>query len=68
MIVDTVDREVQALDRGPPAGATLALVDNGTGAIFLQGAVDLPDQLLTRLLILRLGLLVEQLLQVLVAV
>src|SRR6266566_6103485 len=44
-IVHAVDHRRQALDPGVPAGCAAQVEDDRPGALFLQPAVDLPDQL-----------------------
>src|SRR5437773_2699431 len=45
-VVDAVDHRRQALDPWVPAGRAAHVEDDRPGALFLQSAVDLPDQLL----------------------
>ena len=48
-VVDAVDHHRQALDVGLPAGRGAVVKDDRPGAVLLQLAVDLPDQLLALL-------------------
>ena len=44
-VVHAVDHRRQALDLGMPAGRAADVEDDRPGALFLQPAVDIPDQL-----------------------
>src|SRR5688572_25956102 len=68
VIVDRVDRQFDAFRLRPPAGGALAVLDHRAGAVLLQPLVDLPDQLPAGLDVGHARLLVEQLLDLRIAV
>src|SRR3954466_5778776 len=67
-IVLAVDHDRDALQLRLPAGRGAEVVDDRPGPVFLQLPVDLPNEALAFLLIALLGLPVEHLLQLGIAV
>src|SRR5262245_10605411 len=67
-VVGAVDHDGHALDVGMPAGRLPHVQDDRPRHVFLNLLVDLPDELLALLRIALHRLLVEQLLQLLVAI
>src|SRR5438477_11759475 len=67
-IVLAVDHDRDALQLRLPAGCGAEVVDDRPRAIFLQFLIDVPDQALTLLLVGFRRLLLEQLLEIAVAI
>src|SRR5204862_3487045 len=67
-IVLAVDHDRYALELRLPAGGGAEVVDDRSRAIFLQFLIDVPDQALTLLLVGFRRLLLEQLLEIAVAI